>query len=69
MYGELVMIDASEELRNTPKVNYNIQMSFKRVPNGKKNKVDHWSFWEESWTLALSNISLHPRHYGCLHKP
>jgi hypothetical protein len=40
-YGELVMIDASEELRNTPKVNYNIQMSFKRVPNGKKNKVDH----------------------------
>jgi len=46
MYRNWWLIDASKKLRNTPKVNYNIQMSFKRVPNGKKNKMDHWSFWK-----------------------
>jgi len=46
MYRNWWLIDASKKLGNTPKVNYNIQMSFKRVPNGKKNKMDHWSFWK-----------------------
>jgi len=46
------LIDASEE-HSTCELN--IQTSFKRIPNGKKNKMDLWSFWEESWDFALEH--------------
>jgi hypothetical protein len=50
------MIDGLQ--RNSNIVNYNIQMSFKREPNGKKIKVDNWSFVEESWTLQPIFLSI-----------